>query len=65
MPVSTRWSAQATKSVKVLGLASSLPSSYHDRPISEPPRTCAMAKTQPRSSSERRSTENHGSLEMP
>src|SRR3954469_1804673 len=30
-PCSTRWSAQATKSVKVLRLCSSLPSSYHAR----------------------------------
>ena len=40
------------KSVKVFFLLSSLPSSYQSRPISCPPRMCAMATTKPRSSSE-------------
>ena len=46
-------SAALTKSVKVLRLRSSLPSrSYHDRPISPPPRTCAMATATPLSHSD-------------
>ncbi len=55
--------AQATKSVNVFFLASILPSSYQRRPISPPPRTCATAKTTPRSSSDSRGTENHGSID--
>ena len=60
-PRVTRWRAQAMKSVKVCGLADSFPSSYHCRPSSPPPRTWAMAKTKPRSSSERRKEEKAGS----
>ena len=62
-PSSTRVRAQATKSVKVLGLAVSLPCSYHDRPISPPPRTWAMANTNPRSSRLSRSDEKVGSMD--
>src|SRR5215471_11139353 len=42
-PALTRCSALATKSVNVLVLCSSFPSSYHRRPISPPPRMCAIA----------------------
>ena len=48
--------------MNVLRLCSSLPSSYQRRPISPPPRTCAIAKTTPRSSSDSRGIENHGSI---
>jgi hypothetical protein len=60
-PVFARCWAQATKSVNVFFLASILPSSYHRRPISPPPRTCATAKTTPRSSNDSLGTENQGS----
>ena len=62
-PSPTRVRAQATKSVKVLGLAASFPSSYQWRPISPPPRTWAMAKTKPRSRRLSRSDEKVGSIE--
>ena len=62
-PWSVRCLAQSTKSVKVLRLLCSLPSSYHCRPSSPPPRTCATANTTPRSSSDSRGTENPGSIE--
>ena len=42
-PSLARCRAHATKSVKVLILFSILPSSYHRRPSSPPPRTCAIA----------------------
>ena len=42
-PASARRLAHAMKSVKVFFLCSSLPSSYHARPISPPPLMCAMA----------------------
>ena len=48
-PSLTRKSVTSMKSVKVLILLSSLPSSYHCRPISWPPRMCATAYTAPRS----------------
>ena len=47
----------ATKSVNVLRLCSFLPCSYQSRPISPPPRTCAMANPAPRSSRESRGLE--------
>ena len=62
-PWSIRAWAQATKSVKVVGLAKNLPCSYQDRPISPPPRTWAMAKTKPRSRRLRRSDEKVGSMD--
>ena len=62
-PTSTSVRAQATKSVKVLGLAASFPSSYQARPISPPPRTWAMANTKPRSSRLSRSDEKVGSID--
>src|SRR5690606_34414589 len=61
-PVLARCRAHAMKSVKVLRLASSLPSSYQRRPSSPPPRTCATAKTTPRSSRDSRGIANHGSM---
>ena len=63
-PASTRCRAQATKSENVFCLRSSLPSSYHRRPISPPPRTCAIANAAPRSSSESRAIEKYGSMEV-
>ncbi len=60
-PSATRCSAAAMKSVKLFGLLSSLPPSYHGRPISSPPRTCAIATTNPRSSRLRLLDENAGS----
>ena len=42
-PSLTRCRAHATKSVNVLILCSILPSSYHRRPSSPPPRMCAIA----------------------
>ncbi len=56
--------ATSTKSVNVLRFLVSLPSSYQRRPISPPPRTCAMAKTNPRSSSDSLGTEKPGSIEV-
>ena len=61
-PALTRCRAQATKSVNVFFLASSLPSSYQRRPSSPPPRMCATAKITPRSSRLSRAIENHGSM---
>lgn len=61
-PASIRCRAQATKSVKVFFFASVLPFSYQCRPISPPPRTCATAKTMPRSRSDSRATEKPGSM---
>ena len=58
-----RCAAQSTKSVKVFFLCSSLPWSYHARPISPPPRTCAIAYTNPRWEQESRATEKYGSDE--
>src|SRR3954447_98683 len=46
-PFLTSVRAHATKSVKVFRLVSILPSSYQRRPISPPPRTCAIAYTTP------------------
>ena len=43
-PASHRWRAQVTKSVNVLRLCSSFPSSYQCRPHSPPPRTCAIGE---------------------
>ncbi len=63
-PSLTRCSAHATKSVNVFVLRSSFPSSYQRRPISPPPRMCAMAKLNPRSSSESRGMEKLGSAEI-
>jgi hypothetical protein len=62
-PCATMARPQETKSVKVFFLCSSLPCSYQYRPISPPPRMCAMAKTKPRSSRLRRTTEKYGSIE--
>ena len=50
--VAIRVSAHAMKSVNVLALCSRRPSSYQPRPSSPPPRTCAIANTKPRSSSD-------------
>ena len=58
-------SAQAMKSSKVVGFFAILPASYQLRPRSPPPRMWAIAKTTPRSSSETRVCENHGSIGMP
>ena len=57
-------SAQATKSTKVFFLCRYLPSSYHCRPISPPPRTWAMAKMKPRSTNDRRCELKYGSLQI-
>jgi oligopeptidase B len=54
----------AIVSVNVLRLASSLPSRYHCRPSSPPPRGCTSAQTIPRSSNDRRATENQGGIEI-
>lgn len=59
----TRCSAQATKSTNVFFLCRYLPSSYHRRPISPPPRACAMAKTKPRSTKDSRFELKYGSLQ--
>ena len=53
--------ATAMKSVKVFFFSMSLPCSYHGLPNSPPPRTWAMTKTMPRSSSESLAIENRGS----
>ena len=53
-----------TKSVKVFFFSSSLPCSYHSRPISPPPRTWATANTMPRSSSDSRAMEKRGSSQI-
>src|SRR5688500_17248092 len=50
------------KSVKVFRLFNILPSSYHARPISCPPRMCASAYTTPRSTRLRLFDENVGSV---
>ena len=60
-PSATRCSAAAMKSVNVWRLWSSLPPSYHARPISSPPRTWAIATIIPRSSRLRLLDENAGS----
>ncbi len=64
-PVAIRCSPQAIKSVNVLRLLSNLPSSYQGLPKYSPPRMCAMAKTNPRSSKLRRLTLNVGSMVAP
>ena len=56
MRSATRCSPQAIVSANVFRLASSLPSRYHWRPSSPPPRGWASAQTNPRSSSDRRAT---------
>ena len=61
-PSSTMAWPQSMKSVKVLILLNSLPSSYQWRPISLPPRMWAMAYTNPRSSMLKRPTENPASM---
>ena len=60
-----RYSAQAMKSVNVFFFFSSLPSSYHWRPSSCPPRIWAMAYTNPRSIKLRRGEANAGSMLRP
>ena len=55
----------STKSVNVFIFLSSLPSSYQARPISWPPRMCAMAMTKPRSSRLTHALLKLGSVEMP
>src|SRR6476659_821272 len=60
---SIRCSAQAIVSVNVLAFDSSLPSRYHCRPNSPPPRGCTSAHTKPRSSSDNQATENHGGID--
>src|SRR5215468_10482366 len=62
-PVLARCRAHATKSVNVFLLVSSLPLSYQARPISPPPRMCATANTTPRSTTDNRAMENHGSID--
>src|ERR1700691_2651481 len=62
-PAETRCPAQATKSLNVFFFSSIFPWSYHGRPISPPPRTCAIANTNPRSSSDSRVIEKPGSIE--
>ena len=64
-PSATRCRPQSMKSVKVFFFWSSLPSSYHQRPISWPPRTWAMAKTKPRSSRLTTSGRKPASVEAP
>ncbi len=49
------------KSVKVFRLLSSFPSSYQARPISSPPRTWAIATTNPAVEQAQRLEENAGS----
>ena len=49
------------KSVNVVFFRSILPWSYHGRPISWPPRICAIAKTYPRSTSGSTPALNSGS----
>ena len=63
-PWPARCRADATKSVNVLALCSIFPSSYQARPSSPPPRTCAIAYTKPRSSSDSREMEKRGSIEI-
>ena len=46
---SQRNRAHELKSLHVLGFFKNFPSSYQPRPSSPPPRTCAIAKTTPRS----------------
>ena len=48
--------------MKVFFFESIFPVSYQCRPISPPPRTCATAKTMPRSSRDNRATEKPGSM---
>ena len=62
-PLAPRCSAAATKSLKEFFFSSSLPWSYQSRPISPPPRTCAIAMTTPRSRSESRVGTKDGSIE--
>src|SRR5918995_4814978 len=62
-PIATRWAQAASVSVNVLRLASSFPSRYHARPSSPPPRGWTNAHVPPRSSHDRRATENHGGIE--
>src|SRR5919206_2796494 len=50
----TRYSAAAMKSVKVSFFVIIFPASCHSLPRSPPPRLCAVAKTTPRSKSDRR-----------
>ena len=61
-PVSTRCWPAATKSLNVFFFFRYLPSVYQCRPISPPPRMCAIANAKPRSSSDSRADENDGSL---
>src|SRR5215468_4750641 len=61
-PELTRNVAHAMKSVNVLRLCMSLPSSYQRRPSSPPPRTCATAKANPLSKRDSRAMENQGSM---
>ena len=49
--------------MNVFFFSSIFPWSYHGRPISPPPRTCAIANTNPRSSSDSRVIEKLGSTE--
>src|SRR4051794_17331276 len=62
-PTSTRWAHAASVSVNVLRLASSLPSRSQPRPSSPPPRGWTSAHVPPRSSQDRRPTENHGGID--
>ena len=61
-PSAMSFSAQEMKSLNVFILFINRPCSYQGRPISPPPRTCAMAKTNPRSSRFSRVCEKAGSM---
>ena len=51
--------------MNVFFFLNSLPSSYHQRPSSSPPRTCAMAYANPRSRRLRRAEPKDASMLMP
>src|SRR5829696_2744011 len=62
-PPATRCSTALSVSVNVFRLLSSLPSRYQPRPSSPPPRGWTSAHVKPRSSRDRRATENHGGID--
>ena len=53
------------KSVKVFSFLSLRPSRNHPQPLSEPPRTCAVAQIQPRSTRLSERIEKLGSIARP
>ena len=65
-PVETRYSAQARKSRKVFFFFVVFPlGSYHSYPMSAPPLTCAIAKTTPLSTTDKRDVENDAGIDAP